>query len=316
MSQVKASNANVSYKINFMNKRKPAMVFSLLLIIASLVSLSINGLNLGIDFTGGYLIEAGYETVVDLDKVREVMVESNFKDAQVQNFGSSKDIIVRIAPRDDINKATIGDSILNALKSTSDKPITMRRVEFVGPQVGDELRDDGGIALLVALGGILIYISLRFQFKSAVGAILALIHDVIITIGVFSMFYIEFDLTVLAAVLAVIGYSLNDTVVVLDRIRETFRSMRRTSTEDILNLSINQTLTRTLITSMTTLLVVIALFIFGGEIIHGFALALIVGIGIGTYSSIYIASSALMVMHIDRHDFLAAAKEEIVDDNP
>lgn len=316
MSQVTVNNANNSYKINFMNKRKPAMVFSLLLIAASLVSLLINGLNLGIDFTGGYLIEAGYETVVDLDKVRDVMAEANFKDAQVQNFGSSKDIIVRIAPRDDINKATIGDNILNVLKSTSDKPIIMRRVEFVGPQVGDELRDDGGIALLVALGGILIYISFRFQFKSAVGAILALIHDVIITVGVFSMFYIEFDLTVLAAILAVIGYSLNDTVVVLDRIRETFRSMRKTPAEDILNLSINQTLTRTLFTSLTTLLVVMALFFFGGEIIHGFALALIVGIGIGTYSSIYIASSTLLLMHINRHDFLAAAKEEIVDDAP
>jgi preprotein translocase subunit SecF len=192
----------------------------------------------------------------------------------------------------------------------------MRRVEFVGPQVGDELRDDGGIALLVALGGILIYISLRFQLKSAVGAILALVHDVVITVGVFSLLQLEFDLTVLASILAVIGYSLNDTVVVLDRIRETFRSVRKTSAEDILNMSINQTLSRTLVTSLTTLLVLFALFFFGGEIIHGFALALIVGVVIGTYSSIYIASSTLMVMKIHKQDFLVVAKEEIVDDAP
>jgi preprotein translocase subunit SecF len=273
-------------------------------------------LNFGIDFTGGYLIEAGYQYDVDLDRVRSALAEAKFKDAQVQNFGSSKDIIVRIAPRADINKATIGDSILNVLKTTSDKPVEMRRVEFVGPQVGDELRDDGGIALLVALGGILIYISMRFQLKSAVGAILALVHDVVITVGVFSLLQLEFDLTVLASLLAVIGYSLNDTVVVLDRIRETFRSIRKTTAEDILNISINQTLARTLVTSLTTLLVLFALFFFGGEIIHGFATALIVGVIIGTYSSIYIASSTLMLMNIHKQDFLVVAKEEVVDDAP
>lgn len=316
MSHAQANNAAKHYRINFMNKRKPALVFSLLLIAASLGSLFTNGLNLGIDFTGGYLIEAGYETDVNLGEVRDAMAQANFKDAQVQHFGSSKDIIVRIAPRADINKATIADNVLSVLESTSEKPIKMRRVEFVGPQVGDELRDDGGIALLVALGGILIYISLRFQFKSAVGAILALIHDVVITVGIFSMFNIEFDLTVLAAVLAVIGYSLNDTVVVLDRIRETFRNVRKTSVEDILNLSINQTLTRTLITSLTTILVVLALFFYGGEIIHGFALALMIGIIVGTYSSIYIAGSTLMAMKIHKQDFLVVAKEDIVDDAP
>ena len=192
-------------KINFMNKRKPAMVFSLLLIIISIGSLATKGLNLGIDFTGGYLIEAGYQNDVNLDQVRTALADADFKDAQVQNFGSSKDIIVRIAPRADINKATIGDNILSVLTTTSDQKVEMRRVEFVGPQVGDELRDDGGIALLVALGCILIYISLRFQLKSAVGAILALVHDVIITIGVFSILQMEFDLTVLASILAVIG---------------------------------------------------------------------------------------------------------------
>ena len=302
--------------INFMSKRKLAMAFSLLLILISVGSLVTKGLNLGIDFTGGYLIEAGYQHDVDLKQVRTALSDGDFADAQVQNVGTSKDIIVRIAPREDINKATIGDNILSILKTTSEQEVEMRRVEFVGPQVGDELRDDGGIALLVALGGILIYISLRFQLKSAVGAILALIHDVIITVGFFSLFQIDFDLSVLAAILAVIGYSLNDTVVVLDRIRETFRNIRKTSSEDILNISINQTLARTIVTSLTTLLVLLALFFLGGEIIHGFALALIIGVVIGTYSSIYIASSALMTMNIHKQDFLVVAKEQIVDDAP
>ncbi len=292
------------------------MVLSILLMLIAIGSITTKGLNFGIDFTGGYLIEAGYQNDVNLDIVRTALEDAKFKDAQVQNFGSSKDIIVRIAPREDVNKATIGDNILHVLKSTSDNEVTMRRVEFVGPQVGDELRDDGGIALLVALGGILIYISIRFQFKSAIGAILALMHDVIITVGVFSILQLEFDLTVLASILAVIGYSLNDTVVVLDRIRETFRSVRKTSAEDILNISINQTLTRTLITSFTTLLVLFALFFYGGEIIHGFATALIVGVVIGTYSSIYIASSTLMVLKIHKQDFLVVAKEELVDEAP
>ena len=313
MSQTQPVNKAM---INFMNKRKIAMIFSLILIAISIGSLVTKGLNLGIDFTGGYLIEAGYQNDVDLDKVRTALANADFKDAQVQNFGSSKDIIVRIAPRTDINKATISDNVLSVLTSTSDQTVDMRRVEFVGPQVGDELRDDGGIALLVALGCILVYISLRFQMKSAIGAILALIHDVIITIGFFSLIQMEFDLSVLASILAVIGYSLNDTVVVLDRIRETFRSVRKTSAEDILNMSINQTFSRTIVTSLTTLLVLLALFFFGGEIIHGFAMALIVGVIIGTYSSIYIASSTLMLMKIHKQDFLVVAKEEVVDDAP
>lgn len=312
------SHTQVSTKamINFMSKRKLAMVFSIVLIIISIGSLATKGLNLGIDFTGGYLIEAGYQTDVKLDEVRTALANAKFKDAQVQNYGSSKDIIVRIAPREDINKAEIGDNILNILKTTSEKEVVMRRIEFVGPQVGDELRDDGGIALLVALGGILIYISIRFQFKSAVSAILALMHDVIITVGIFSILQMEFDLTVLASILAVIGYSLNDTVVVLDRIRETFRNVRKTSAEDILNISINQTLARTMVTSLTTLLVLFALFFYGGEIIHGFATALIIGVFIGTYSSIYIASSTLMLLKIHKQDFLVVAKEELVDEAP
>ena len=308
--------SNKNFKINFMSKRKLAMIFSLLIVAVSIGSIVTKGLNLGIDFTGGYLIEAGYQEDVNLDKIRDSLAAAEFSDAQVQNFGSSKDIIVRIAPRTDINKATIGDNILEILRTTSEKEVEMRRVEFVGPQVGDELRDDGGIALLVALGGILIYISFRFQFKSAIGAILALVHDVVITVGVFSLTQIEFDLSVLAAILAVIGYSLNDTVVVLDRIRETFRNVRKTSPENILNLSINQTLARTLVTSLTTLLVLTALFFFGGEIIHAFALALSVGVSVGTYSSFYIARSTLMALRIHKQDFLVVAKEVLVDDAP
>jgi preprotein translocase subunit SecF len=302
--------------IDFMSKRKLALALSLLLIIASIGSLFAKGLNFGIDFTGGYLIEVGYDSEVDIGPIRTALAENGFNDAQVQHFGTSKDILVRIAPRADVNKAGLSDKILSILKKDSAQNIEMRRVEFVGPQVGEELRDQGGLAMLVALGGILLYVSFRFQFKSAVGAILALVHDVIITVGVFSITQMDFDLTVLAALLAVIGYSLNDTVVVLDRIRETFRSVRKRSPKEILNLSINQTLSRTLMTSLTTLLVLSALFIFGGEVIHGFAFALIVGVIVGTYSSVYVASSTLMAMNIHKQDFLVVAKEEVVDDRP
>lgn len=302
--------------IDFMGKRKIALTFSIALLVISIAAIAMRGLNLGIDFTGGYLIEASYDSDADLDAIRSAMAQANFKDAQVQNFGTSKDILVRIAPREDINKASIGDDVLSVLKTVGDGNVEMRRVEYVGPQVGEELRDDGGIAMLVALGGILIYVSLRFQFKSAVGAIMALVHDVIITVGAFAILQLEFDLTVLAAILAVIGYSLNDTVVVLDRIRETFRSIRKTPPEAILNLSITQTLSRTLMTSFTTILVLIALFVFGGEVIHGFATALLIGVFIGTYSSIYVASSMLMAMNVQKQDFLVVAKEQIVDDAP
>jgi preprotein translocase subunit SecF len=302
--------------IDFMGKRKIALVFSLTLVIASLISIVIDGLNFGIDFTGGYLIEVGYERDVDIAPIRKALIENGYEDAQVQHFGTARDILVRIAPRKNINKANISDELLGILKANTDQQITMRRVEFVGPQVGEELREQGGLALLVALGGILVYISFRFQFKSAVGAILSLIHDVIITVGVFAITQMEFDLTVLAALLAVIGYSLNDTVVVLDRIRETFRSLRKAVPYDVLNLSINQTLSRTLMTSMTTLLVLFALFLIGGEVVHGFAFALIIGIFIGTYSSIYVASSTLMLMDVKKQDFLEATREEVVDDRP
>jgi preprotein translocase subunit SecF len=307
---------NGKSNIDFMGKRFAALIFTAVLTIASLVSIMVDGLNFGIDFTGGYLIEVGYERDIEIAPIRKALIDNGFEDAQVQHFGTARDILVRIAPRKDLNKANISDQLLGILKANTDQQITMRRVEFVGPQVGEELREQGGLAMLVALGGILVYVSFRFQFKSAVGAILATIHDVIITVGMFAITQMEFDLTVLAAVLAVIGYSLNDTVVVLDRIRETFRSQRKAIPHDVLNLSINQTLSRTLMTSFTTLLVIIALFLLGGEVIHGFAFALIVGIFIGTYSSIYVASSTLMLMDIKKQDFLEATKEEVVDERP
>ncbi len=303
-------------EIDFMGKRKFALAFSTLLIIVSLVSVATRGLNLGVDFTGGFLIEVGYEQDVELDSVRSALAQNGFDDALVQHFGSAKDVLIRIAPRADINKAHVSDKVLEILRQASDQKVEMRRVEFVGPQVGEELRDQGGLAMLIALGCILVYVGFRFQFKSALGAILALVHDVIITVGAFSILQLDFDLSVLAAILAVIGYSLNDTVVVLDRIRETFRNVRKKSPVEILNLSINQTLSRTLMTSLTTLLVLFALFFLGGEVIHGFAFALIIGVFIGTYSSIYVASSTLMLMDIKKQDFLVEAKTEVVDDRP
>ena len=303
-------------EIDFMGKRKFALAFSTFLIIVSLVSVATRGLNLGVDFTGGFLIEVGYEQDVELDSVRQALAQNGFDDALVQHFGSAKDVLIRIAPRADINKAHVSDKVLEILRQASDQKVEMRRVEFVGPQVGEELRDQGGLAMLIALGCILVYVGFRFQFKSALGAILALVHDVIITVGAFSILQLDFDLSVLAAILAVIGYSLNDTVVVLDRIRETFRNVRKKSPVEILNLSINQTLSRTLMTSLTTLLVLFALFFLGGEVIHGFAFALIIGVFIGTYSSIYVASSTLMLMDIKKQDFLVEAKTEVVDDRP
>jgi preprotein translocase subunit SecF len=304
-------------KINFMGKRKLALILSMLLIIASITSLATKSLNFGIDFTGGYLVEVGYPSTVELAPIRAAMENNGFDDAQIQHFGTSKDILVRLAPRDGVKQAVISDQVVSVLQSISDQTINLRRIEFVGPQIGEELREQGGMAMLIALFCILIYVGFRFQLKSAMGAILALVHDVIITLGTFSILQMPFDLTVLAALLAVIGYSLNDTVVVLDRIRETFRSQRKTNPVEILNMSINGTLSRTLMTSVTTLLVLFALFFLGGEIIHGFAFALIVGVFIGTYSSIYVASSTLILLKISKQDFLEQAKDDApVDDMP
>ena len=293
--------------INFTGMRKPAMILSAVLLIASVISLFTNGLNLGVDFTGGTVIEIGYNEPADVDKIRKQLTEAKY-DAAVQHFGTAKEVLIRIAPQDGVDKSKIGDNVFALLKQTNPE-ILLRRVEFVGPQIGDELRDDGGTAMLLALAGILIYVTLRFEFRFSVGAIIALIHDVLITVGIFSILRIEFDLTILAAILAIIGYSLNDTIVVFDRVRENFLKLRKATTEESVNTSINQTLSRTIVTSLTTLLVLAALFYFGGKIIHGFALAMIIGVVIGTYSSIYVASSSLLMMGVTREALLPPEKE-------
>ena len=295
--------------INFMSKRKLAMVFSIVLLLISIGSVLTWGLSLGIDFTGGTLVEVGYAEPVELAKVREVLGAGGFEDAMVQHFGTSRDVLIRLAPQSELKSAELSDRAFTALKNAEGGEATLRRVEFVGPQVGDELTEDGGLAMLYALIGILVYVALRFEYRFAVGSVIALIHDVLITIGIFSLFQVEFDLTVLAAVLAVIGYSLNDTIVVYDRIRENFRKMRKGGTQEIINRSLNQTLSRTLKTSLTTLLVLVSLFVFGGEIIHGFAFALIIGVVVGTYSSIYVASTSVLVLGISKQDLMPVTKE-------
>lgn len=302
---------------DFMGKRKLALLLSLVLIAISVFSLATRGLNLGIDFTGGTLIEVSYQDAVSPESVRVQLAEKGFDDAIVQSFGSSRDLLVRLAVREDESSAETSSRVLAILHQQSDSKVEMRRVEFVGPQIGDELTEDGGLAMLYALIGILIYVALRFEKRFSVGAVVALIHDVVITLGIFSVFGFEFDLSVLAAILAVIGYSLNDTIVVFDRIRENFRKMRKGSSIDILNKSVNQTLSRTMITSMTTLMVLLALFIFGGEIIHGFSQALIIGVLVGTYSSIYIAGSTILMLGISKEDLMPVQKEgEELDDTP
>lgn len=292
-----------------MGKRRIAVVFSALLLGVSIVSLVTQQLNFGIDFTGGALVEAGYRETVALDQVRNVLSATQFSDAVVQYFGSANDILIRVAQVQGKNSADISSEIIEIL-DRSGHDVEIRRVEFVGPQVGEDLREDGGLALIYALIMIFIYIAFRFQRRFSVGAIAALTHDVIITIGFFSVLQLDFDLTVLAALLAVIGYSLNDTIVVFDRIRENFRRMRKGTPVDIVNASLNQTLTRTLITSLTTLLVLTALFFLGGELIRPFSTALIIGVLIGTYSSIYVASPVTLALGISKQDLMPVEKEE------
>ncbi|WP_316368345.1 protein translocase subunit SecF [Candidatus Thiodiazotropha sp. CDECU1] len=296
-------------RYDLMGKRNIALILSGILMLIALGAIIVRGLNLGIDFTGGTLVEVGYPQAVELPVVREALTKDGFGDAVIQHFGTSKDVLIRLAPRDDIESAVVSDRAFSAMQGI-DPGADLRRVEFVGPQVGDELTEDGGLAMLYALIGILIYVGLRFEYRFAVGSVIALVHDVLITIGFFALFQVEFDLPVLAAVLAVIGYSLNDTIVVFDRIRENFRKIRKGDAVEIINTSVNQTLSRTLITSGTTLLVLLALFLFGGEIIHGFALALIVGVVIGTYSSIYVASSSVIFMGVSRADLMPVQKED------
>lgn len=295
--------------IDFMAKRRYALTLSSLLIVVSLASLAFRGLAFGIDFTGGTLIELGYPEPAKLEAVRDALAQAGYQRATVQHFGTAHEVLIRLAPDPQQSSADLSERVVQVLRAKTDPNLEVRRVEFVGPQVGEELREDGGLAMVYALIGILIYVALRFEYRFSFGAVIALIHDVIITIGFFSLTQIEFDLTVLAAILAVIGYSLNDTIVVFDRIRENFRKLRKADTVQIINTSINETLSRTLITSLTTLLVLLALFFLGGEVIHGFALALIVGVVIGTYSSIYVASTAVLALGISKSDLMPVQKE-------
>ena len=294
--------------LDFLGRRRTAFYLSCGLLAVSLLSLAVRGLEFGIDFKGGTLIEVGYSEPADLDSIRGALAGSGFGEAAVQHFGTARDVLVRIAPREGLSRAELSSQVLRVLQ-VGEERVDLRRVEFVGPQVGEELTEDGGLAMLIALFGILVYVWLRFEYRFALGALAALVHDVVITLGFFSVLGLEFDLTVLAAVLAVIGYSLNDTIVVFDRVRENFRRVRRGSTEEVMNRSLNQTLSRTLMTSFTTLLVLFALFVLGGELIRGFAIALIVGVFVGTYSSIYVASVAALALGVSRFDLLPVKKE-------
>lgn len=299
--------------IDFMGKRKLAAGISIALMLLSVLSLAVQGLKFGLDFTGGTLIEVGYEQAADVEEIRQVLDGAGFKDVSVQYFGSDSDIIVRMS---NAYEADLGDRVMTILQEQTDASAEMRRSEFVGAQVGEELRDQGGLAMLMALAVVMVYVAFRFQFKFSVGSVVALVHDVVIVLGLFSLLGINFDLTVLAALLAVIGYSLNDTIVVSDRIRENFRIIRDTASVDIVNESLNQTLGRTLVTSLTTLLVLLALLFAGGEQIHNFALALTLGVIVGTYSSIYVAANVLLAMKITREDLLPPEVEEFQDDMP
>ncbi len=303
--------------IDFLRWRKLAMGWSVAVLLIALGSLLIRGMSLGLDFTGGTVIEVQYPQPMEIPKVRETLAKAGFGDAQTQHFGTSRDVLIRIPPGGgQRNAATLSNDVLHALQAAEDGAgATLARAEFVGPQVGQELVEQGGLAALGALLGILIYVMFRFEWRLAVGTIAATVHDVIFTIGWFSLFQLEFDLTVLAAVLAVIGYSVNDTVVVLDRIRENFRKRRKGSAQEIMNLSINETLSRTIMTSFVTLLSVIVMYFFGGVVMHGFSVAMIVGIMVGTYSSIYIASASALYLGLSREDLLPRAKET-ADDRP
>jgi len=300
--------------IDFMKWRTPTTIFSVILILVSISSLVINGMQFGMDFTGGTQIQVSYSEPQDLEEVRGIVRNIGFQNFEVVNFRTDQDVQIRIqetgsADIDQREAAQATDIVLEALRANTSAEIEVLGTGFIGSQVGEELREQGGLGMLVALIMIMIYIAIRFQFKFSVGAVAALAHDVIITLGFFSLFQIDFDLTVMAAVLAVIGYSLNDTIVVSDRIRENFRLLRKTEPEELINISITQTFSRTIITSLTTLLVLLALFIFGGDMIHGFATALIVGVLIGTYSSVYVAAEVLLYMHITKEDLMPPVKE-------
>ena len=302
-------------RIDFMRQRKPAFILSAALIVVSVASLAIQQLSLGIDFTGGTQVEVGYTEPVELKPIRDALSAAGFENYVAQHFGTPRDVLIRLAPSGGQDKSDLNLRILEALQGTGG--LELRRVDFVGPQVGEELTEQGGLAVLYAMFFILVYITLRFEFRFAVGSVAALTHDVILVVGVFSVLQLDFDLTVLAAVLAVIGYSLNDTIVVFDRIRENFRKMRKADSIEVVNASINEMLGRTIVTSLTTSLVLLALFFLGGEVIRGFALALLIGILVGTYSSIYVATAAALALGVSKQDLIPPKKEEgMVDDAP
>jgi len=297
---------------NFMKFRGYALVFSMAMLVISVWSLATKGLVLGLDFSGGTQIEVGYDEPVNVSLVREELESVGFENPVVVHFGAETEVLIRLQGQPD---QELAQEILAVLKS-KDANVDLRRIDFVGPQIGEELREDGGLGMLTALIIVMIYVAIRFQLKFSIGAVLALAHDVIITLGLFSLGRLEFDLTVLAAILAVVGYSLNDTIVVSDRIRENFRKIRNVPAVDVINESLSQTLWRTINTSLTTFLVLLALFFFGGELIHNFSIALMIGVGIGTYSSIYVAASLMLALNIDRNDLVEVEEGELVDDLP
>ena len=297
---------------DFMKYRKYALIFSLVMLVVSIWSLATKGLVLGLDFSGGTQIEVGYETPADVSEIRNNLESAGFSNPIVVHFGAETDVLIRLQGEPDQELAS---KILDVLRSEDDE-VDLRRIDFVGPQIGEELREDGGLGMLTALIIVMIYVAIRFQLKFSVGAVIALVHDVLITLGIFSLSRLEFDLTVLAAILAVVGYSLNDTIVVSDRIRENFRKIRNVPSTDVINESLSQTLWRTINTSLTTFLVLLALFFLGGELIHNFSIALMVGVAIGTYSSMYVAASLMLALNIDRNDLVEVEEGELVDDLP
>jgi preprotein translocase subunit SecF len=301
---------NPNSKVDFMGARKWTALLSALIFILSLAALAINGLKWGLDFTGGTQIEVSYPKAADLKQIRDDLYKVGFKEVQVVSYGTSKDVLISIAPRVDIDQSLLVDKVMQALPGA-----LKQQVDFVGPQVGKELATKGVLAIVVSLLATMIYIAMRFEYRLAVSSAVALVHDPVLILGLFAFFGIDFDLKALAGLLAVIGYSLNDTIVVFDRVRENFSKLRRLNPIEIMNVSINQTLSRTVMTSVLTLFVVVALFVYGGETIHGFALALMIGIVVGTYSSIYVAGALAVAMGLDRKDFLPSQRKEI-DDRP
>lgn len=301
---------NPNSNIDFMGARRWTALFSLLIFIVSIAALTVHGLKWGLDFTGGTQIEVSYPEAVDLAKIRTDLATIGFAEAQVVSYGTSKDVLISIAPHEGVDQSHLVDKVMSALPGA-----VKQRVDFVGPQVGQELATKGALAIIVSLLATMIYIAMRFEYRLAFSAAVALVHDPVLILGIFAFFGIEFDLKALAGLLAVIGYSLNDTIVVFDRVRENFVKLRRSSAIEIMNISINQTLSRTIMTSMLTLFVVVALFVYGGETIHGFSLALIIGIVIGTYSSIYVAGALAVALGLDRKDFLPNQRRAI-DDRP